>query len=192
MKKYGDIIRLPHHVSSVHPHMPVSDRAAQFAPFAALTGYGDVIKETARQTDARPELSEDEKEALDYKIQLACGLPGDKPEITITCFVPDEKKSGGAYHIASGRIIRSMDMNINLFWIYLIHLYFSLTALNGFRKMIFPYLIPIRSTVLAMLSLLSYSPPQKTASRCSQHHREASKSRQSILFQPVSLSQCPV
>ena len=74
MKKYGDIIRLPHHVSSVHPHMPVSDRAAQFAPFAALTGYGDVIKETARQTDARPELSEDEKEALDYKIQLACGL----------------------------------------------------------------------------------------------------------------------
>ena len=94
MKKYGDIIRLPHHVSSVHPHMPVSDRAAQFAPFAALTGYGDVIKETARQTDARPELSEDEKEALDYKIQLACGLPGDKPEITITYFVPDEKKSG--------------------------------------------------------------------------------------------------
>ena len=106
MKKYGDIIRLPHHVSSVHPHMPVSDRAAQFAPFAALTGYGDVIKETARQTDARPEPSEDEKEALDYKIQLACGLPGDKPEITITYFVPDEKKSGGAYHTVSGRIRR--------------------------------------------------------------------------------------
>ena len=106
MKKYDDIIRLPHHVSSVHPHMPVSDRAAQFAPFAALTGYGDVIKETARQTDARPELSEDEKEALDYKIQSACGLPGDKPEITITCFVPDEKKSGGAYHTVEGRIRR--------------------------------------------------------------------------------------
>ena len=83
MKKYDDIIRLPHHVSSVHPHMPVSDRAAQFAPFAALTGYGDVIKETARQTDARPELSEDEKEALDYKIQLACGLPGDKRRLQL-------------------------------------------------------------------------------------------------------------
>ena len=55
---YEDIIHLPHHVSTVHPHMPVSDRAAQFAPFAALTGYGDVIKETARQTDAKPELSE--------------------------------------------------------------------------------------------------------------------------------------
>ena len=101
---YEDIIHLPHHVSSVHPHMPVSDRAAQFAPFAALTGYGDVIKETARQTDAKPELSEDEKEILDYKIQLACGLSGEKPGVRITYFVPDEKKSGGAYHTAEGRI----------------------------------------------------------------------------------------
>ena len=84
---YEDIIHLPHHVSSVHPHMPVSDRAAQFAPFAALTGYGDVIKETARQTDAKPELSEDEKEILDYKIQLACGLSGEKPGVRITYFV---------------------------------------------------------------------------------------------------------
>ena len=103
---YEDIINLPHHVSAVHPHMPVSDRAAQFAPFAALTGYGDVIKETARQTDAKPELSEDEKEILDYKIQLACGLPGEKPGVVITYFVPDEKKSGGAYHTAGGRIPR--------------------------------------------------------------------------------------
>lgn len=103
---YEDIIHLPHHVSTVHPHMPVSDRAPQFAPFAALTGYGDVIKETARQTDAKPELSEDEKEILDYKIQLACGLPGEKPGVVITYFVPDEKKSGGAYHTAGGRIRR--------------------------------------------------------------------------------------
>lgn len=103
---YEDIIHLPHHVSTVHPHMPVSDRAAQFAPFAALTGYGDVIKETARQTDAKPELSEDEKEILDYKIQLACGLSGEKPGVVITYFVPDEKKSGGAYHTAGGRIRR--------------------------------------------------------------------------------------
>ena len=103
---YEDIIHLPHHVSSVHPHMPVSDRAAQFAPFAALTGYGDVIKETARQTDAKPELSEDEKEILDYKIQLACGLSGEKPGVRITYFVPDEKKSGGAYHTAERRIRR--------------------------------------------------------------------------------------
>ena len=91
-KKYGDIIHLPHHVSSVHPHMPVSDRAAQFAPFAALTGYGDVIKETARLTDEEPDLSEDEKQELNYKIQLACALPGEKPEIVLTYFVQDEKK----------------------------------------------------------------------------------------------------
>ncbi len=105
-KKYGDIIHLPHHVSSVHPHMPVSDRAAQFAPFAALTGYGDVIKETARLTDEGPDLSEDEKQELNYKIQLACALPGEKPEIVLTYFVQDEKKSGGAYHTARGKIRR--------------------------------------------------------------------------------------
>ena len=105
-KKYGDIIHLPHHVSSVHPHMPVSDRAAQFAPFAALTGYGDVIKETARQTDEGPDLSEDEKQELNYRIQLACALPGEKPEIVLTYFVQDEKKSGGAYHTARGKIRR--------------------------------------------------------------------------------------
>lgn len=105
-KKYGDIIHLPHHVSSVHPHMPVSDRAAQFAPFAALTGYGEVIKETARQTDERPDLSEDEKQELNYKIQLACALPGEKSEIVLTYFVPDRKKSGGACHTARGKIRR--------------------------------------------------------------------------------------
>ena len=105
-KKYGDIIHLPHHVSSVHPHMPVSDRAAQFAPFAALTGYGEVIKETARQTDERPDLSEDEKQELNYKIQLACALSGEKPEIVLTYFVQDEKKSGGACHTARGKIRR--------------------------------------------------------------------------------------
>lgn len=103
---YEDIIHLPHHVSAVHPHMPVSDRAAQFAPFAALTGYGGVIKETARHTDTRPELSEDEKEILDHKIRIACGFPGERPEVMVTYFVPDEKKSGGAYHTAGGRIRR--------------------------------------------------------------------------------------
>jgi hypothetical protein len=80
---YEDIIGLPHHVSQRHPHMPVSDRAAQFAPFAALTGYGDVIKETARQTEERPELSEDERAALDYKLHAVLSIPGQKPEIMI-------------------------------------------------------------------------------------------------------------
>ena len=104
IKKYDDIIRLPHHVSSVHPHMPVSDRAAQFAPFAALTGYGDVIKETARLTDRKPELSESEKAELDYRLRMAYDYPGENPALTITYFVPDQRKAGGSYHTISGQI----------------------------------------------------------------------------------------
>ena len=103
---YEDIIHLPHHVSDSRPHMPVSDRAAQFAPFAALTGYGDVIKETARQTSSAPELSEDEMEELNYKLQTILSIPGEKPEITVTYFVPDQKKEGGAYHSLSGKLKR--------------------------------------------------------------------------------------
>ena len=103
-KNYEDIINLPHHVSPVHPPMPLSDRAAQFAPFAALTGYGDVIKETARQTDRKPELTEEEKQELDYKLQMAVSLPGEKPAVTITYFVPDKKKAGGSCRRVQGRI----------------------------------------------------------------------------------------
>lgn len=73
---YDDIINHPHHVSTRHPRMSMIDRAAQFSPFAALTGYGDVIKETARLTDRKPELSESEKAELDYKLQMACDYPG--------------------------------------------------------------------------------------------------------------------
>ena len=115
-KKYGDIIHLPHHVSSVHPHMPVSDRAAQFAPFAALTGYGEVIKETARQTDERPDLSEDEKQELNYKIQLACALPGEKPEIVLTYFVPDRKNPEEPVIRPGERSGGSIRMPVRLFW----------------------------------------------------------------------------
>ena len=103
-RTYEDIINLPHHVSAVHPPMPLSDRAAQFAPFAALTGYGEVIKETARQTDRKPELTEEEKQELDYKLQIAVSLPGEKPTVTITYFVPDKKKAGGTCHRVQGRI----------------------------------------------------------------------------------------
>ena len=80
------------------------DRAAQFSPFAALTGYGEVIKETARLTDRKPELSESEKAELDYKLQMACDYPGEKPALTITYFVPDQRKAGGSYHTISGQI----------------------------------------------------------------------------------------
>lgn len=101
---YDDIIHLPHHVSEVHPHMSVSNRAAQFAPFAALTGYGDMIKETARQTETKPELSEDEKQELNYKLQMAVFVPGEKPEVTITYYVADKKKPGGFCRHIRGRI----------------------------------------------------------------------------------------
>ena len=96
---YDDIINLPHHVSERHPHMSVSDRAAQFAPFAALTGYGDVIKETARLTETRPELSEDEKARMDH-------TQGENAGIVVTYFVPDARKSGGAYRRAAGKLRR--------------------------------------------------------------------------------------
>ena len=103
---YDDIINLPHHVSERHPHMPVSDRAAQFAPFAALTGYGDVVRETARLTEARPELSEDEKAEMDQTLRAVLNTQGENAEIVVTYFAPDARKSGGAYRKAAGKIRR--------------------------------------------------------------------------------------
>ena len=89
---------------SKHEPMPMSDRAAQFSPFAALTGYGDAIDETARLTDARIELSEEERAELDYKQQYLATL--DAPTVTVTYFVPDERKSGGAYVTHTGVLKR--------------------------------------------------------------------------------------
>ena len=94
--QYDDIINLPHHVSKTRPQMSMVDRAAQFSPFAALTGYDAAIKETGRLTDEKVNLSEEEKEALDRKQQILMEWLGDHPALTITFFVPDEKKSGGA------------------------------------------------------------------------------------------------
>ena len=103
MTEYDDIIDLPR-PKSKHEPMPMSDRAAQFSPFAALTGYGDAIDETARLTDARIELSEEERAELDYKQQYLATL--DAPTVTVTYFVPDEKKSGGAYSTVTGFLKR--------------------------------------------------------------------------------------
>lgn len=94
---YDDIINLPHHVSAKHPHMPVSDRAAQFSPFAALTGYSSSIKETARLTDERIELDEYIKDDLSHRLQAVADSIKEQPQISITYFKPDVKKSGGAY-----------------------------------------------------------------------------------------------
>lgn len=106
MDPYEDIINLPHHVSPKRSQMSMQDRAAQFSPFAALTGYEDAIKETGRLTDVKIELSDEDRELLDQKQQYLQEHIGDRPEITITYFVPDEKKSGGAYISISGRMKR--------------------------------------------------------------------------------------
>ena len=103
-KKYDDIINLPHHVSETHPQMPVEDRAAQFAPFAALTGYGDAIRETARVTDKKIQIDEEQKEILDHELQMLINHPGESPEITVTYFLPDEKKEGGSYRNFTGKL----------------------------------------------------------------------------------------
>ena len=94
---YDDIINLPHHVSTTRPHMAAIDRAAQFSPFAALTGYDAAIKETARLTDERIELDEYMKDDLREKLQIIADRIKEHPEIAITYFQPDEKKNGGTY-----------------------------------------------------------------------------------------------
>lgn len=94
---YDDIIHLPHPVSRDHPPMPRSDRAAQFSPFAALTGYGDVIEESGRLTDGRVELDASRIEELDRQLQHILSVIQQRPRILITYFVQDPRKAGGAY-----------------------------------------------------------------------------------------------
>ena len=96
--KYDDIINLPHPVSKRYPRMPLAERAAQFSPFAALTGYESVISETARLTDKRLELDENRKLSA-----LASSLP-EKPEVTITFFKKDSRKEGGKYITLTARL----------------------------------------------------------------------------------------
>ena len=102
--KYDEIMGLPHHVSRTRPQMPMSDRAAQFAPFAALTGYDSAIKETGRLTDEKIELDEEALTTLDMKYQFLMDALDDEPEVTITYFQPDERKAGGKYVSATGTV----------------------------------------------------------------------------------------
>lgn len=99
LHRYDAIINLPHHVSQTRPQMSRLERAAQFSPFAALTGYEDAVRETARLTDSQRELAEDEKLLLERRIQqMQAQLDsGETPAVSITWFRPDEKKSGGVY-----------------------------------------------------------------------------------------------
>lgn len=106
MDGYEDILNLPHHVSKTRPQMSMLDRAAQFSPFAALTGYDDAIKETGRLTDEKIEMDEDRKAALDMKQAYLIEMIDEQPEISITYFLPDAKKSGGAYVTVTGNLKR--------------------------------------------------------------------------------------
>ncbi|MDD6799340.1 MAG: hypothetical protein PUE85_02815 [Firmicutes bacterium] len=101
---YNDIINLPHHISSTRPQMSMMDRAAQFSSFAALAGYDAAINETGRLTDERIDPGEETKAVLDMKQQYLNNIIADRPEITVTYFVPDEKKSGGAYVTVTGNL----------------------------------------------------------------------------------------
>lgn len=99
---YEDIIHLPHHQSQTRPHMPLSDRAAQFAPFAALSGHDAAIQETARLTQPRLELCEEEKEALNFRLQLLRSQMNLLPTVTATYFQEDSRKPGGEYRTKTG------------------------------------------------------------------------------------------
>ena len=103
---YADIINLPHHQAADRPHMSLYDRAAQFSPYAALVGYDDMVKETARQTDSKLELGDAEKALLDQKLTLISDVieDGCHPTITVVYFVPDAFKEGGAYDEFTGSV----------------------------------------------------------------------------------------
>lgn len=108
MGNYDDIIDLPHHVSETHPPMSRADRAAQFSPFAALTGYDAAVRETARVTERRIELDEGVKAELNARLNCILEHLSEHPQVSITYFVPDEKKSGGAYRTVTGAV-RKLD-----------------------------------------------------------------------------------
>ena len=111
--EYDDIIRLPHHVSPARPHMPMTDRAAQFSPFAALTGYDAAILETARLTDFKRELTEEQKELLGRQLHLLQSRLQEAPVVAVTFFVPDSRKAGGAYRTVNGPV-KKIDETLGL------------------------------------------------------------------------------
>lgn len=102
MSNYNDILHLPHHVSPKRKQMSQHDRAAQFAPFAALTGYDAAVEETARSTGQRVELDENEKQLLNSKLQIIEERLGENFQVSITYFIPDTRKPGGAYRTETG------------------------------------------------------------------------------------------
>lgn len=140
MNKYDDIIDLPHHVSKTRKPMSLYNRAAQFAPFAALTGYDDAIEETARLTETKVELSDELKNDLNQKINFIKNNIKVHPEITIKYFVRDNKKSGGIYKLLTSIIKKVDDFNKCLIFADNTNVYFddiiSITWQNDFNKVL--------------------------------------------------------
>ena len=101
---YEDIINLPHHVSRKRPQMSLRNRAAQFAPFAALIGYEEAIDETARSTDEQRDLMEDKADELNQRLQTIVAMLPAHPLVAIEYFIPDARKNGGQYRRVTGRV----------------------------------------------------------------------------------------
>lgn len=109
MEHYNDIIHLPHHQSLTRSRMPRRDRAAQFAPFAALNGYEAAIEETGRLTDTAVDLMEGCADAVDRGLRAISQRQHEHPEIIVTFFEPDKKKNGGAYRTVTGQVRKFME-----------------------------------------------------------------------------------
>ena len=122
MNRYDDIINLPHHISPTRQRMSMHDRSAQFAQFAALVGYDDAVAETARLTELRPELDEQEQRAINERLAYIADHIDEQPEVFIRYFVPDERQSGGEIlefngivrKIANGIIVTADGLNIGI------------------------------------------------------------------------------
>ena len=133
-KEYGDIINLPHPESRKHKRMSMRDRVAQFSPFAALTGHDAAIKETARLTDAFVDLDETMKVNLDEKLVLILEKLNEKPIVTITYFLKDERKDGGSYEVAEG-------------WIRKVDFYERVIVMGDRSRILLDYVVDIDSDV---------------------------------------------
>ena len=109
IENYIDIINLPRHISQKHPHMSIHDRAAQFAPFAALTGHGEAINETARTVDSKIVLGEDAIQEISEKLNYIQNHIKDRQTVIITYFVPDSRKNYGGRYVTTQVIIKRID-----------------------------------------------------------------------------------
>ena len=106
---FSDIINLPHHQSRRHPQMSMKERAAQFAPFAALTGYGSAISEVARLTEEQVPLGDDDNDRLNRLVTHIADRISEQPSVTVVYFKPDSRKQGGSYETITGRLKRIDD-----------------------------------------------------------------------------------